>query len=62
VIKAVYYKPVVVVSRPDEVNEFFPVYRFLPATLGPGIYSDPNINDYQKQKYNVSVQQSAADA
>jgi hypothetical protein len=26
----------------------------LPAVLGPGVYSAPNINDYQIQKNNVS--------
>jgi hypothetical protein len=40
-------------SRPDEVNEFFSMYLILPATLGPGVYSASNRNEYQKQKDNV---------
>jgi hypothetical protein len=40
-------------SRPDEVI-FFSVYLILPATLGPGVYSASNRNEYQKQKNNVS--------
>jgi hypothetical protein len=32
---------------------FFSIYLILPAALGPGIYSDSNRNEYQKQK-NVS--------
>jgi hypothetical protein len=37
-------------SRPDEVNEFFSSYLILSATLGSGVYSAPNRNEYQKQK------------
>jgi hypothetical protein len=33
-----------------------------PAALGPGVYSDSNINKYQKQRNNVSAEQSAAGA
>jgi hypothetical protein len=40
-------------SRPDEVNEFFSIYLILPAALGPGVYSAPKRNEYQKQKNNV---------
>jgi hypothetical protein len=42
-------------SRTDELNYFFfpPVYLILPATLGPGVYSASNRNEYQKQKNNV---------
>jgi hypothetical protein len=29
-------------------------YLILPATLGPGVYSASNKNEYQKQKNNVS--------
>jgi hypothetical protein len=29
-------------------------YLILPAALGPGVYSASNINEYQKQKNNVS--------
>jgi hypothetical protein len=41
--------------RPGEVNEFFFFlnYQILSATLGPGVRSASNINEYQKQK-NVS--------
>jgi hypothetical protein len=47
-------------SRPDKVNGFFSIFLILPAALGPRVYSDPNINEYQKQKNNVSGEQSAA--
>jgi hypothetical protein len=40
--------------RPDEVNEFFSIYLSLPATLGPGVHSASNKNEYQKQKNNIS--------
>jgi hypothetical protein len=40
-------------SRPDEVNKLFLIYIILPAALGPGVYSDPNRNEWQRQK-NVS--------
>jgi hypothetical protein len=40
-------------SRSVEVNEFFAIYRILPATLSLGVYSATNRNEYQKQK-NVS--------
>jgi hypothetical protein len=40
-------------SRPDEVNEFLPIYLILPHALGLGAYSASNRNEYQKQK-NVS--------
>jgi hypothetical protein len=29
-------------------------FPFLPAALGPGVQSVPNINEYLKQKNNVS--------
>jgi hypothetical protein len=35
---------------PDEVTELFSIYFILPATLGPGVYSTSNRNEYQKQK------------
>jgi hypothetical protein len=42
-------------SRADEVNEFFfSIYLILPATLGPGVYSASNGNEYQTQKNNIS--------
>jgi hypothetical protein len=49
-------------SRPDEVNEFFSIYLILPATLGPGVYSACNRNEYKKQKNNVLGELSAAGA
>jgi hypothetical protein len=30
------------------------IYQILPAALGPGVYTASNINEYQKQKNNVS--------
>jgi hypothetical protein len=48
-------------SRPDEENKFS-VYLILPAVLGPGVYSASNRNEYQKQKNNVSGEQSMASA
>jgi hypothetical protein len=36
--------------------KFFSVYLIVPATLGPGVYSASNGNDYQKQNNNVSVE------
>jgi hypothetical protein len=44
----------VVVSIPDEVNDFFSIYLILPAALGTGVHSASNRNEYQKQKNNVS--------
>jgi hypothetical protein len=32
----------------------FSIYLILPAALGLGVYSASNINEYQKQKNNVS--------
>jgi hypothetical protein len=37
-------------SIPDEVN--FLIYLILSATLGPGVYSASNRNEYQKHKNN----------
>jgi hypothetical protein len=45
--------PKIASSRRDEVNEFFSIYLILPATLGPGVYSASDRNEYQKQKNNV---------
>jgi hypothetical protein len=41
-------------SRPYEVNEFVSIYLVLPVTLGPGIYSAPKRNEYQKKENNDS--------
>jgi hypothetical protein len=35
-------------------ERIFSNYPILPATLGPGVYSVSNRNEYQKQKNNVS--------
>jgi hypothetical protein len=40
----------------------FSIYLILPAALGPAIYSASKRNEYQKQKYNVSGEQSLAGA
>jgi hypothetical protein len=37
-------------SRPDVIYLFFLNYLILPVALGPGFYSAPNRNEYQKQK------------
>jgi hypothetical protein len=42
--------------RTDEVITFFSIYLILPASLGAGIYSASNRNEYQKQKNDVSVE------
>jgi hypothetical protein len=44
------------------VNAFFSIYLIHPAALGPGVYSASDRNEYQKQKYNVSGEQSVAGA
>jgi hypothetical protein len=49
-------------SWPDERDELFSICLILSAARGPGIYSASNRNEYQKQKNNVSGEQSAADA
>jgi hypothetical protein len=41
-------------SRHVEVNEHFAIYQILPAVIGLGIYSASNINEYLKQKNNIS--------
>jgi hypothetical protein len=38
----------VVGSKADELIERFSIFLILPAALGPGIYSAPNRNEYQK--------------
>jgi hypothetical protein len=55
VVKALCYKPEVTGSIPDEM--IFLIYLILPATLGSGVYSASNRNEYQKHKNNnVSVE------
>jgi hypothetical protein len=48
--------------RPDEVNECFSIHLIIQAALHPGVYSASNRNEYQKQKNNVSREQSMAGA
>jgi hypothetical protein len=48
-------------SRPDEVNEFFPIDLIIPSALGLGVYSACTRNEYQKQK-NVSEEEIVAEA
>jgi hypothetical protein len=43
-------------SRLDKVNQFFPIYLILPATLGHEVYSASKRNGYQKQKIFCWVQ------
>jgi hypothetical protein len=40
----------------------FSLYLILPAAQGPGVHSASNRNEYQKQKNNVSGEQSIAGA
>jgi hypothetical protein len=47
-------------SGPDGVNEFFSIFLNPPTALDPGVYLAFNRNEYQKQKSNVSWEQSAA--
>jgi hypothetical protein len=35
-------------------NWVLSIYLSLPAALGPGVYTTPNRNEYQKQKHKVS--------
>jgi hypothetical protein len=41
---------------------FVSIYLILPAALGPGVYLASNRNELQKQKNNVSGEQSVAGA
>jgi hypothetical protein len=55
VVKALSHKPEVTGSELDEADESsFSIYLFLPAALGPGVYSASNGNEYQRQENNVS--------
>jgi hypothetical protein len=40
----------------------FSIYLILPAAVDPGVYSASNRNEYQKQRNNVSGEQSTAGA
>jgi hypothetical protein len=46
----------------SEISVYIYCILILPATLGPRIYSASNRNEYQKQKNNVSEEQSVAGA
>jgi hypothetical protein len=46
VVKALGYKPEGRVFKPNEVK--LSIYLILPATLGPGVYSASNRNEYRK--------------
>jgi hypothetical protein len=61
VVTALRYKPEVCWFR-DQMNSFFSIYLILPAALGPGLCSDFNRNEYQKQKKDVSGDKSVAGA
>jgi hypothetical protein len=50
IFKALCYKLEVMGSIPDEM--IFSTYLILPDALGPGVYSTPNRNEYQKHKNN----------
>jgi hypothetical protein len=50
VVKALCYKPEGRSSISDEVN--LEIYLIIPASLGPGVYSASNRNEYQKHKNN----------
>jgi hypothetical protein len=50
------------VRAPMRRNDFFLIYLIFSAALGPAVYSASDKNDYQKQKNNVSGEQSAASA
>jgi hypothetical protein len=43
---------------PDEVAEFFSIYRMLPAVLGPEVYSACNKNKCQKNFLGVKRSRS----
>jgi hypothetical protein len=62
VLKALSYKPE---DRGFETRSnqlIFSIYLILEAALGPGFHSASNRNEYQKQKNNVSGEESAAGA
>jgi hypothetical protein len=44
------YKLKIAGSIPDEVNECFPIYIFIPAALDHRVYSASSRNEYQKQE------------
>jgi hypothetical protein len=54
VVKALCYKPEARGFETRLGERILSIYPILPATLGPGVYSAFNRNEYQKQKNNVS--------
>jgi hypothetical protein len=54
VAKTLYNKPEGRVFETRWGQWFFATYLILLAALGPGVYSDSNRNECQKQKNNVS--------
>jgi hypothetical protein len=56
VVKALCYKPEGPGFETRRSERIFSIYLILPAALGPGVYSVPNKNGYQKQENNVSVE------
>jgi hypothetical protein len=62
VVKALCYKPEGrgFETRWDEL--FLSIYLIFPATLGPGVYSASNRNEYQKHKIVFLRSKAAAGA
>jgi hypothetical protein len=54
VVKALCYKPEGRGLETRLGDWFLSIYLILPITLGPGVYSASNRNEYQKHKNNVS--------
>jgi hypothetical protein len=52
VVKALFYQPDGCGFETWLGEWIFSIYVILPASLGPGIYSASNRNEYQKQKNN----------
>jgi hypothetical protein len=62
VVEALYYQPE---GRGFETRRgklFFSIYLIVPAALGPGVHTASNRNEFEKQKNNLSGEQSAAGA
>jgi hypothetical protein len=62
VVKALYYKPEGRGFETRWCEKKNSIYFILPAALGPGVHSDSNRNEYQKQENNVYGEQNAASA
>jgi hypothetical protein len=50
----------VVISKPNDVNEFFSIYVILLDALCLGNYSVSNRNEYQKERNNFSGELTSA--